>query len=528
MRKSRNILFIMCDQLRFDYLSCAGHPSLNTPNIDALAARGVRFTNAYCQAPLCSPSRASFYTGRYLSSHGVSGNVDTTGLGEMMLADYLNPLGYRCAVVGKTDSRKSREDLRRVGADLQSAYARASASGGFEPYEPHEGAVDEPNVLEYPKHVGYNAYLKSRGYESADPWEDYANSGVDESGNRHSGWHLRNSVYPAAIDESESETAFSTRRAMAFMSETGDRPWCLHLSYIKPHWPIIAPDPYHRLYTKDDVIAVNRDEIERSNPHSVVDAFMQEEYSQTYSRDEARETVLPVYMGLIKQIDDHLGNLFEFMDASGLLETTMIVFTADHGDYLGDHWLGEKDLFHDPSIKIPFIVVDPSADADATRGKQCDAFVESVDVVPTILQYAGGPFCRERLEGRSLGPLLHGTPDRPWRSHIICELDYSDRGPRQTLGLDPYQCRATVVRDADWKYVRHHLFDAQLFNLKDDPDEFIDLGRDEGYEAVRADMEERIVEFQRSLKRRTGIDYDMMSGICPAQLREIGYFIGQW
>ena len=111
-----NILFIMCDQLRWDYLSCYGHKTLHTPNIDFLAERGVRFDNAYCQAPLCGPSRASFYSGRYMSSHGVMANNDPSRIDELTIADYLRASGYRSALVGKAHHRKSRDlsrDLRR-------------------------------------------------------------------------------------------------------------------------------------------------------------------------------------------------------------------------------------------------------------------------------------------------------------------------------------------------------------------------------------------------------------------------------
>ncbi|MCP4430735.1 MAG: sulfatase-like hydrolase/transferase, partial [Gammaproteobacteria bacterium] len=116
----------MCDQLRYDYLSCYGHQSLNTANIDRLAERGVTFTNAYSQAPLCAPSRASFYTGRYMSSHGVMGNDDATRIDEKMMADYLRPLGYRTAVIGKTHSFKNRSTMAELGIDMTSELARTA------------------------------------------------------------------------------------------------------------------------------------------------------------------------------------------------------------------------------------------------------------------------------------------------------------------------------------------------------------------------------------------------------------------
>nr|WP_249793396.1 sulfatase-like hydrolase/transferase [Bradyrhizobium cenepequi] len=120
------------------------------------------------------------------------------------------------------------------------------------------------------------------------------------------------------------------------------------MSYIKPHWPYIAPAPYNNLYGSDDVLPAVRSEAERHDPHPIFGAFMELRASKAFSRDEVRNEVVPVYMGLIKQIDDQLGRLFEFMEEKSLFDNTMVVFTSDHGDCLGDHWMGEKDLFHDP------------------------------------------------------------------------------------------------------------------------------------------------------------------------------------
>src|SRR4030095_11323241 len=122
------------------------------------------------------------------------------------------------------------------------------------------------------------------------------------------------------------------------------------------------------------------------------------------------------YMGLITQIDDQMGVLKQFLQARGLLDTTMIVFTSDHGDYLGDHWMGEKDLFHDQSAKIPLIVIDPSGAADATRGTVSDTLVEAIDLAPTFIEYFGGKPPDHILEGRSLMAVLHGAAPAGSRS----------------------------------------------------------------------------------------------------------------
>ena len=138
-RRTKNILFIMCDQLRWDYLSCYGHPRLATPNIDALAAKGVRFTRAYVQSPVCGASRMSFYTGRYVQSHGATWNGVPLKVGEMTLGDYLRPLGVQTVLVGKTHMRADREGMERLGIDPNSIIGVRVAECGFDPYERDDG-----------------------------------------------------------------------------------------------------------------------------------------------------------------------------------------------------------------------------------------------------------------------------------------------------------------------------------------------------------------------------------------------------
>ena len=223
-----------------------------------------------------------------------------------------------------------------------------------------------------------------------------------------SGWEMRWARSPAAIAEAHSETPYTTDRAIDFMREAGDTPWVLHLSYIKPHWPYVAPAPYHAMYGAEDVQPAVRSEAERIDAHPVVEGFRRDTASLSFSRDEVRDTVIPTYMGLVKQVDDQLGRLFSFMKAQGLDRETLVIFTSDHGDYLGDHWLGEKELFHDPIVRVPLIVLDPRAEADAMRGRASDALVECIDIVPTILDSLGIERPAQWLEGESLLPLLHG------------------------------------------------------------------------------------------------------------------------
>ena len=132
-----------------------------------------------------------------------------------------------------------------------------------------------------------------------------------------------------------------------------------HVSFIKPHWPYIVPAPYHDMYGHNAIQPVNRAKAELADMHPVYAAFHNSAIGQAFSRDDVRSSVIPAYMGLIKQCDDQLGRLLDHLEATGRMDDTMIVLTSDHGDYLGDHWLGEKDLFHAPSVKVPLIIYDP-------------------------------------------------------------------------------------------------------------------------------------------------------------------------
>jgi arylsulfatase A-like enzyme len=519
-----NILFIMADQLRWDYLGCTGHPHIKTPVIDALAARGVNFLRAFVQAPVCGGSRMSFYTGRYNVTHGATYNNFPLRLDEKTIGDYLRPLGYRVALVGKTHMAADREAMARLGIDPGSSTGVLAAQCGFEPYERDDGLHPDQSA---DPNLAYNTWLRQLGYRSDNPWHDFANSAEGDDGEVLSGWSMRHARRPARVKEEHSETAYMTDRALAFIDEAGAGPWCLHLSYIKPHWPYVAPAPYHAMYGPDQVIAPNRSEAERADPHPVVAAFMAHEESRNFSRDEVRQTVIPTYMGLISQFDHHVGRVIEHLERRGLAANTIIIVTSDHGDYLGDHWLGEKDLFHEEIVRIPLIVFDPRTSAFATRGARPHDLVESIDLAPTFLDWAGGAPSPHRLEGHSLRPLVEGAAPPGWRDAAFCDGDFALRHARRQLDLPPDRARGYMVRTARWKYVLFEDFPPQLFDLEADPQELNDRGRAPGFDAVRAEMEARLFAWFRGLKTRVTVAHDEIERR-TGKAKERGYLFGVW
>jgi arylsulfatase A-like enzyme len=338
---------------------------------------------------------------------------------------------------------------------------------------------------------------------------------------------MHNARKPARVKEEDSETPYMTRRAMEFIDQAGDTPWCLHLSYIKPHWPYIAPAPYNDMYGASEVIAPVRADSERRDPHPVFREFMASRVSEVFSRDEVREEVVPVYMGLIKQIDDQMGVLFDFLQRRGLFENTLIVFTSDHGDYLGDHWLGEKEFFHEPSVKIPLIIYDP--DAAAGRGTQCDELVEAIDLAPTFLDVLGADPAQQshRLEGRSLVPLLRGGSSSGWRTYTISEYDYSIQPAAETLGIAPRDARLFMIADKRWKLIHAVGFRPMLFDLKTDPDELDDRGTDPGCESERQRLAAALAQWGLRLsQRQTRSEQQIRAMRGRAERR--GILIGVW
>jgi arylsulfatase A-like enzyme len=418
------------------------------------------------------------------------------------------------------------EGMKALGIQPDSIIGVHVSQCGFEPYERDDGL--HPSSLPRPR---YDAYLLEKGFEAENPWEHWANSGEAADGALQNGCLMVHADKTARIPEEHSETPYMTRRAMDFIGEAEQdgRPWCLHLSYIKPHWPYIAPEPSASMYGEGDVQPVIRSDRERQNPHPVFGAFMDMRYSRNFSRDGAREKVIPTYMGLIKQIDDQLGVLFGFLEARGLMSSTMIVFTSDHGDYLGDHWMGEKDLFHEPSVKIPLIVCDPSPAAEGARGSVCDELVESIDLIPTFLEALGADPHEQshRLEGRSLMGIINGAPPAQWRRFAISEYDYALQPFAAKLGILPRDAQLFMVADKRWKLVHAPQFRPMLYDLESDPNELRDLGADPAFEGERQRLMSVLNAWGLRLSQRTTRSEAQMLAARGKSQRK-GILIGVW
>lgn len=485
----------------------------------------MRFDRAYVQSPVCGPSRMSTYTGRYVHSHGASWNFVPLKAGEMTIGDHLRPQGVRSVLIGKTHMRADTSGMIRLGIDPESQIGVRISECGFDPYERDDGlhpfSGHDPNPR-------YNEHLRAEGLGGDNPWENWANSANGDKGEALSGWFLKYSDRPARVPDEQAETPYITSRAMDFIDEAGDQPWVAHVSYIKPHWPYIVPEPYASMYKPEHVLPVNRDEAERQNPHPVYGAMQAHRVSKTFSRDRVREAVIPAYMGLIKQLDDQIGRLLHHLEAKGLRDQTMIVFTSDHGDYLGDHWMGDKDLFHEQAIRVPLIIADPDPRADVTRGTVNSDLVEMIDLLPTFLDVYNTAQVPHILDGQSLRPALFGQ-DHAKRDNVICEYDYSFQDARISLGTKSRDSWLRMIFDGRWKYVLAEGYRPMLFDHQTDPDEYHDLGGLSGYDEVKARLHEALFKWARQPRQRATVaDATIESTYVQERIAEAGILIGYW
>ena len=525
----KNVLFIMCDQLRFDALSCTGG-LIDTPNIDALASRGVRFDRAFVQGSVCGSSRMSTYTGRYIQSHGSWYNQMPLSISQQTIGDHLRPLGVPSYLVGKTHMAVDHSGLNRLRLNPDDPAAAIVNQCGFDPIVRHDGLLPSESRKRFDSQ--YNAFLREHGYAGDNPWHTTANSVIGPDGERLSGWLLSASAYPAIVPDELSETAYMTNRAIDFIRDAGDDRWCLHLSYIKPHWPYVVSEPYYDMVDALDLPSPNRSAAERETEHPLVRELIDSRIGATFSRDEVRNTVYPAYLGLVKQIDDHLGRLFAELNALGRSDDTMIVFTSDHGDYMGDHWLGEKDWLHEEIVHVPLIVVDPRTGADATRGSVSTALIESIDLAPTFVEALGGSVDDNLwLEGQSLLPLISAVDSSTTTSReaAVCQAEFSTLELQdEFLAHSEGMLRATMIRTDRYKYILSETGPNLLFDLEQDPSELHDRVDDPALSGVRSELHERLFEWYRARTNEvTRIQPSDDPNRIGQDARE-GVFIGYW
>ncbi|HKI74967.1 MAG TPA: sulfatase-like hydrolase/transferase, partial [Pseudomonadales bacterium] len=273
---------------------------------------------------------------------------------------------------------------------------------------------------------------------------------------------------------------------------------CVHLSLLRPHPPWVAPEPYNAMYppeTLDDF--VRAPSIEQEMAQHPYLAWRLKSPRSTAPADVKKLTRLKAsYFGLMSEVDTNLGRLFDHLKQNGLWDNTLIVFTSDHGEQIGDHWLVGKMGYFDQSYHIPLIVRDPDTRADASRNKHLDEFTENIDIMPTLLRWldAGVPV---QCDGMSLLPAIRdGAFPANWRTEAHWEFDFRDvpggESMEQALGVTQHQCTLNVIRGKDYKYVHFTRLPPVFFDLASDPGELVN-------QAANPDYLPRVLEYSQKM-----------------------------
>ena len=506
-----NVLLITLDQFRGDCLSALGHPNVRTPNLDALAGDGVLFSDHWAQCAPCSPGRASLLTGLYQMNHRVLRNGTPLDRRHPTLATEARKIGYDPMLFGYTDQSA---DPRTISPTSP----RMRTFEGFAPDFAVHTPLAEDGAL-------WRQWLAGRGIDLGDePNRIWRPNGDDLP---PAGAHAE----PPAFGAEETETAFLTGRVIEHLRErdggsgTGDDPWFLHVSHLRPHPPFVVPAPYNTMMSPADVDlpvrAASRADQAAMHPYlryamerTALSSFVYEAPGLVADLDDdAIRTIRAVYYGMIAEVDAQVGRLMAFLKERGVYDDTLVVVTSDHGELLGDHHLFGKLGWFDGAYRIPLII----KPAGSPVFGRVDVITEAVDVAPTILQ-AIGVARPPAMNGRSLLPFLHGEMPDTWRNAAHWEFDFRETASgeaERALGLPLDACQLTTIRDDRYKYVHFSSLPPLLFDLGRDPNELDNRADDEDYRDIRALYAERMLSWRAVHQDRTLTGWDLTASGGP-------------
>jgi len=465
-----NILWYCSDRQRFDTIRSMGNPLVRTPNIDRLVERGVGFARAYCQTPVCTPSRATFLTGQYPATHHIHRNGnDHVPPETRLVTKILQEAGYDCGLIGKLHLARSQGTFEKRTDD------------GYRFFQwSHHPTPDLPERHDYADWLANE--------KGVDPQELYA--------------PLKGILYGPGLPEEYSQTTWCTEMAMRFISEKRDGPWMLSVNPFDPHPPFDPPREYldhydpsempYPLFREEDIerqrafARVDQQTMEAINPYEA-EKGITSEWGERYDGYPGRETpkgydarkVKACYYASVELVDHQLGRILTFLEERGELENTIVLFHSDHGEILGDHGLlGLACRFFESLVRVPMVVSWPSR---FQTGLKSQALVELVDLAPTLLE-AAGLEVPGSMQGQSLVPLLTGRTDpHVHKPRVIC--DYND-------ALDqPNGSHGTMYFDGRHKSVVYHDRNlGELYDMQEDPGEFQNLWDDPAAAGIKCDV----------------------------------------
>ena len=432
----RNILFIMSDEHSRRVLGAYGNNYVQTPNMDRMAAEGALFENAYCNCPICVPSRASFATGRYVNEIGYWDNAFPYTGTPPSFGHRLHETGHRCDSIGKL----------------------------------HYRTTEDPNGFDneiLPLHV-LNGKGDIQGMLRRPPAKRMATKQLSGDAGRGDSTYLgydRN-IREEAIRWLEGEAA-----------SPSEKPWCLFVSFVCPHFPLVAPPEFFDLYPLDKVPMPTLQSPEDFPDHPVLRELRAVQNYHDHFRDEEHiRTAVAAYHGMVSFLDDNIGKVLAALKKTGLDENTVVVYTSDHGDNLGTRTFWGKSNMYEELAGVPMLMKGPGIAA----GQRIKTPVSLVDGYPTIVEAVGETLtpAEQKLPGKSLLRLLDSQDeDRT----VFCE--YHAVG--SITGV-------FMVRYGRYKYVHYEGYRPQLYDLEADPMETRDLALEPGNDALLAEGDRRL------------------------------------
>ena len=432
-----NLLFIFSDQHSKRVTGCYGNSYVKTPNLDRLAENGVRFNNAYCNSPLCVPSRASMVTGNYASRNGYWDNAHAFAGECASWGSILHEQGFPVTTIGKLHFKNNSPDTgfvdQRIPLNIK--------DGIGDVY----GAIRDKNITRY---------------------------------------QFRDAIYQAGAGNSDYITydCNIAQRAADYLKNEAvkhKKPFVLFVGFVAPHFPLIAPQEFFDMY-KGDASIREPIQFEKSlwPHHPVIDDYRRYCGTENIDRETAFKAI-KAYYALCSFMDAQMGIVLNALKESGLSKNTRIIYSSDHGDTMGDHGLYFKSTMYDGSVGIPMIISGP----DLPKGKTVDTNVSLVDIFPSVLECVGAQISEDnrKLPGKSLWRFAQGEEDQ--QREVFSE--YYSQGIYTAMFM---------LKKGNYKYVHYVGERPQLFNLEEDPDEINDLAENQAYADICKELELRLYE----------------------------------
>ncbi|HZQ52909.1 MAG TPA: sulfatase-like hydrolase/transferase [Bryobacteraceae bacterium] len=450
-RAMPNILWICADQTRFDTIEELNNPYVHTPNLKRLMGEGVTFTHYAVQCPICSPSRAAFLTGRYPHTTGLRANGQRIRADERLVPRILADAGYECGLVGKLH------------------------------LSPCEGGRIEDRIDD-----GYDLFLWSHDLSDQWPTANMWRVWLREQGVAWPSQAPHTPAWGVPIDPKYTQTAWCADKAIQMMrQERGYRPWLISVNIFQPHHPFWPAEEYFRRYDPARIPSpkYREGELQTKSPYARTDyegAYGGRDISFAKTDDLTHRKITAAYYAMIEQVDHAIGRMLDVLKETGQDENTIVIYSSDHGEMLGDHGIYLKGpYFYEPLIRVPLIIRWPRG---YKAGLKMDALVEEIDLAPTLLEAAGIPI-PFRMQGRPLTKLLKGETDSH-RASIYSEFYNSNF----EYSPPPW---ATMVRTERYKLVVYHSLGGwgELYDLEKDPWEFSNLWDDGNARGLREQMQ---------------------------------------